>query len=1116
MSRKIDLTRIHAINWFGYNDVIDVSGNLLIAGVTGSGKSVLMDLIQLVFVGDQKAKYNQSATGGASTRTLKSYCLADIKQDFEGAPQYMREKGAITYVALEFRWPDRKRIETWGLRIEYESAAQSQPNRKNGFFIPDGLARKDWLHEDNTPLDFAAFRRMVLDHAGEIFDTMDSYRREMAIPTHLNFDRSTLDYLLPTAMSFTFLRSFNDFCRQYILPIGVIDIQPVKESFQTFRNFERDLGILRDQLDKLECIRSTDERHGEAVRDRLVYRFVEAEFRREAALENADEIRQKSKALEAALTEETQRLAELDRVLEVDRRTLDELKAAISATPEGQLYLHLRGRNKTLVANIERTKQIGRSLEEAARARARNTLKWLALAAGLPVQPDPALLERAEEAAATLAESDLSGIRTRVSALALVVQDILGVVDSAARSLFDEERQLDGAEKDLTTRIAALSLGILPESSILLNILNQQLPRRDQQNPAQALREICEVSDERWRPAIEVAFVRKFAIVVDERDYDRAEQIYHRLKEETRGEAIIHPVHALQLTSKLCPGSLAEKIQTNHPVARAIIDHFFGDLMCVEQISGLRDHANAILPDGFTYQRPFVSRRAHYQNNPCVGKRGIERHKEFLQIQLGDVELQLKVLQPKLTLVREFLDFGKTAKLHSESLDQDLAEVALLPMYETELSENIAKLRAMADHNLEVKERQIIDLDNQIKAASLERDAILQSSKRTELINLRRRLGEAELAAAKAEDHLRQLQLEGPDISVHLGRRDEIRTALLAEWPNKALGADQARDKFHDADKEADRLRQQLIDLRREIALVHPPFTEFDPNTADNTTYNLRLEKIRAGEIPGYEEKARREKSNWQHLFRTQVLAKLHAALFEVENLLALLNKELRVPIGNNRYQISRRPNPDREYETYRNLVETSALAREDELFFESLNADVRQTVEDIFHRLIEQPESRESLAFLDYRNYHDYDMLVTDKRSPEARPTSVDRHSGKFSGGENQSPYFIAILACYLRAYHRYERRRRDPSLALVPIDEAFSKLSGERIRDCIDALRALDLQGIFSMSSGNIPYAMDICDQIVTVMKRERVIGKRHVIRNVPVSLTREEALARYDGTP
>src|SRR5690606_31748081 len=124
---------------------------------------------------------------------------------------------------------------------------------------------------------------------------------------------------------------------------------------------------------------------------------------------------------------------------------------------------------------------------------------------------------------------------------------------------------------------------------------------------------------------------------------------------------------------------------------------------------------------------------------------------------------------------------------------------------------------------------------------------------------------------------------------------------------------------------------------------------------------------------------------------------------------------------------------------------------------------------------------SKEADAFIDYRNYFDYDILVTNERDPEARPYSINRQSGKSSGGENQTPYFVAILASYLRAYRRHEQRRREPSLAIVPIDEAFSKLSGERIRDCISALKQLDLQGVFSMSTGNIPYAIDHCDQVI-----------------------------------
>ena len=95
--RRINLAGIHAINWYGYtHDYIPVAGNLLLAGVMGSGKSILMDLIQHVLVGHQKSRYNVSATGASSGRTLKGYCLGDLKNEVGGITQFMRPHGAIS------------------------------------------------------------------------------------------------------------------------------------------------------------------------------------------------------------------------------------------------------------------------------------------------------------------------------------------------------------------------------------------------------------------------------------------------------------------------------------------------------------------------------------------------------------------------------------------------------------------------------------------------------------------------------------------------------------------------------------------------------------------------------------------------------------------------------------------------------------------------------------------------------------------------------------------------------------------------------------------------------------------------------------------------------------
>jgi len=170
------------------------------------------------------------------------------------------------------------------------------------------------------------------------------------------------------------------------------------------------------------------------------------------------------------------------------------------------------------------------------------------------------------------------------------------------------------------------------------------------------------------------------------------------------------------------------------------------------------------------------------------------------------------------------------------------------------------------------------------------------------------------------------------------------------------------------------------------------------------------------------------------------------------------------------------------------------------------MGGEMKDALQLFLSTLTKQANSPEAARLLDYRQYFDYDLLVSDIRDPDGKPVSVDKQSGKMSGGENQSPYFVAILASYLHAYNRHETRRKEPSLALVPIDEAFSKLSGERIQNCLQAMAELDLQGVFSMSSGNIPYAFSQCDELVIISRKEERRGNRVGIRNIPVVLFRD----------
>lgn len=197
-SRCIRLTRIHAIQWFGYCDTFDIHGNLLIAGRTGAGKSVLMDLIQLVLIGDQRSRYNAASDGRGHTsgRDKKSYCLCDTQEDVNGVAQYARD-GGVTYVALEFTWPGGDQVETWGMRIDYPNAAAQVPE-EDFFRVPERMERADFVTPDGYALGMEGFRVLLKQKDGDTFRNITEYRKRLG--EHLNFHRDTVDFLMPSAM----------------------------------------------------------------------------------------------------------------------------------------------------------------------------------------------------------------------------------------------------------------------------------------------------------------------------------------------------------------------------------------------------------------------------------------------------------------------------------------------------------------------------------------------------------------------------------------------------------------------------------------------------------------------------------------------------------------------------------------------------------------------------------------------------------------------------------------------------------------------------------------------------------------------------------------------------
>ena len=1113
MSRAIRLTKIHALNWYGYRDSLPVKGNLVLAGVTGSGKSILMDLLMLVLVGPEKAHhfFNRSATGSRSDRTIKGYCLLDTKREENGQPQYFHDKGVTTYIASEFTWPNGTRVETWGLRFEFRNAAETD-GVTTPFFCPCAMERDDFLAispEDGKPRTrtLPDFRAFLEARGGRTFASSREYLRDMANGSHLNFNKDVLERLLPSAMSFTNLKSFDDFCRRFVLPGEALSVEDVIASYRDFESYERELRELRAQLERLLRIRELSNIRKAAGRDRDVARYLAAETAWQHAAADVASMAAHLDKLRAAYAEDERRLAELADLTKEAETRREQLLALLNESSDGRLYKELAERIRALETEIGRLREVSNKIDGGLRLRVKHARRWAAELAKAPVLP-PIITSNLDDAIRMLGECEVGETSNALSHIAAVADHLCKQLRERFASEAADLRRLRAEKSELETQIEALRKGLPPVPQPLLDALRESMP-------AHALRELCEVTDENWRVAIEVAFSEKFAVLVTAGDYPQALTVLHELKAAqtakagSHAQALIHPERAGGAPRKALKNSLATKLETSDPRVRAVLDEWFGEVICVATLAELTKHPAAILPDGLLARGALVQRARHYDGLPFVGEGGLRRQLETKLARLAELEAALRRLEPLEREIERLIEARRSAIEDHVSTSQELVRIEALPRLNAEHEALMEKIQAIDSDSFGALEDEAQARKSQITAWKREELAIARKGGHKEIEQAERILATRAEDASRREDEFSRVRLS-IDISAHLARYQAWQGEMAGRFP----AADVQTRKFAEAANEAEKLTLEttgdlkvaMLDFKKTF---QPKFDELAENGRDTADYDKVLSRIEDANIPEYERKSAAERKRWSSLFRTQVLSRMQQAIKNVENIISLLNHQLKRPIGQDRYKIDRKPNP--EFKFYRELIDLNALHHEDELFFAHIGEDLRLALDAFLQTLVKNANSPEAARLLDYRQYFDYDLLVSDIRDPDAKPVSVDKQSGKMSGGENQSPYFVAILASYLHAYNRHETRWKEPSLALVPIDEAFSKLSGERIQDCLKAMAELDLQGMFSMSSGNIPYAFSLCDELIVITKKEERRGARVGIRNVPSVLFRDSPEGR-----
>jgi chromosome condensin MukBEF ATPase and DNA-binding subunit MukB len=210
--------------------------------------------------------------------------------------------------------------------------------------------------------------------------------------------------------------------------------------------------------------------------------------------------------------------------------------------------------------------------------------------------------------------------------------------------------------------------------------------------------------------------------------------------------------------------------------------------------------------------------------------------------------------------------------------------------------------------------------------------------------------------------------------------------------------------------------------------------------------------------LPEYEEKIANARTDAQHALEEEVIHRLRERLREVKRQFNDLNSALEgLEFSKRSYKFTYRVRE--EYRRFYDMVMEAGQPENQPLFEANWHREYGSgPLQDLLNEILGERGQREIKDLeqrTDYRAYFDYDIEITDAQGDKSL---FSRSAGSGSGGETQTPYYVAMLASMARLY-----RTRDENgnrAAILAFDEPFQKMDERNIAGTIELARRMNLQ--------------------------------------------------------
>ena len=1078
IDRKI-LTLSEGINFF--------------TGHSGSGKSTVIDAIQIVLYAntDGRGFFNKAAADD-SDRTLIEYLRGMVNISENNESQYLRNKNFSSTIVIELEQTRTHEKQCVGVVFDVETAT-NEINRLF-FWHRSGLLANAYRGEKRC-LSTVEIREYLQRTFGEeafyCGPSNERFRRQLYDVYLGGLDKEKFPRLFKRAIPFRMNIKLEEFVKEYICMEQDIQIEDLKESIMQYGRMRSKIESTMEEIEELKKIdgiyQDFDEKR-EKSRE-CDYRLTRLEMLR--LQEDIQGLHDKIKTREEGIKVQEHTKAELMRQSGELQKEHEELLLRLNNSGYKALEAELAGLNETL-------EHLGKS-----RASLTKTTQRLAAWKEQEITSNQTIWDIDKFEAGTISEGELTRLKENIAQMRAEIEEERRDTDSTLRQIKKEEREAKEELKELKQGRKAY-----PKE---LEEARLELQNRLQENcgkfvSVQILADLLEIRDERWHNAVEGYMGNNKLLLIVEPKYAKAAMdIYQEMdKKKFFRAAILDTEKVMEEEHIVRQGALAEEVKAKEKYVQSYVDFFLGNVMKCESIEELRECRIGVTPDCMLYQSYKLQHMnpENYTRRAYIGETSMRQRIRKLEEKCEKLNGERMPVQELLEEIRQAMQM-EMLKQPAEDYLGWLADSKAIISKEKKKAQLLEQMQKLKDESVaawEGKKKEVqAAQDAKKESVSKVQEAIWENKKEIERLNAEVLESEEQMKDVKRKVADKRYEKEFQEYLA--SRKSENYEYLRRQMVSRVYTL---REEEEDA-------YRKLVEERSSYIREYPNRT-FSTSIRDNTPYEKLLNSLSCDHLETYRESAKTQAKAAVEHFKDDFIFKIRSAILEAYQRRDELNRIIsKLDFGKDKYQFVITKNKGVDGKYYKMFMDDSLQIRPSDLDDTMDNQLDMFTMEhenqygEMMNELInifippenatkdEMDEAKRNMdKYADYRTYLSFDMQQIVHGDKEMT-IGLSKMIKKNSGGEGQNPLYVALLASFAQLYkiNLSPKMHRSPTLRLVVLDEAFSKMDAEKVASCISLIRGLGFQAIISATNDKIQNYLENVDKTFVYANP----NKRHI---------------------